>query len=151
MRKEHEMRAGVEQYRSDAEVTEVVRRFESCEFQPDEFKHRRHLTVALCYLLRFSDEEALEQMRRGILRFLAHHGLDPSGVYHETLTVFWIKCVRSFVARAGAGRTLAALANELTESCGDARLVFDFYSKELIESDEARRGWVGPDLKPLDF
>ncbi len=72
-------------------------------------------------------------------------------VYHETITVFWLKRVRAFIERAGHGRALAELANELAESCGDSRLVFDYYSKELVGSEGARRGLVEPDLKPLDF
>ena len=145
------MSAEAEPYRSDEEVLEVIRRFEACEFPPDDFKHRQHLVVALCYLLRGPEQEAHAGMRDGILKFLAHHGIDPSGVYHETLTVFWIKRVGSFVERAGRARPLAALANELIESCGNSRLVFDYYSKGLVESEEARRAWAEPDLKPLGF
>ena len=145
------MSAEAAPYASDEEVLEVVRRFETCEFAPDDFNHRAHLIVALCYLLRGPEQEALARMREGILKFLAHHRIDPASVYHETLTVFWIRRVRSFVGRPGHGGTLAALANELVESCGSSRVVFDYYSKELVGSDEARRGLVGPDVKPLDF
>lgn len=140
-------------YRCDEEVAEVVRRFEACEFAPDDFNHRAHLVVALCYLLRGPEEEAVTKMRDGIFKFLAHHRIDPASVYHETLTVFWLRRVGAFVAGAGAGggRPLAELANGLAESCGASRLVFDYYSRELVTSDEARRAWVGPDLRPLDF
>ena len=137
-------------YRSDEEVEEVVRRFEACRYTPDEFNHGPHLTVALCYLLRLPEPEACALMRRGIRRFLEHHRLGH-GVYHETLTVFWVKRVGAFAGRAGPPRALAALANELLEECGDSRLVYSYYSRERIESDEAREGWVGPDLRPLDF
>ncbi|HVF54597.1 MAG TPA: hypothetical protein VM934_00525 [Pyrinomonadaceae bacterium] len=137
-------------YRSDEEVREVVRRFEACAFTPAEFKHAPHLTVALLYLLESPWQEALERMRQSIRRFLAHHRLDAS-VYHETMTVFWIKRVRSFVEKVDGERPLFLLANELLAECGDARLVFGYYSKELIESDESRKGWAEPDLKPLDF
>jgi hypothetical protein len=138
-------------YASDEEVLGVVRRFETCEFPPDDFNHRAHLVVALCYLLRGPEEKALARMREGLLKFLAHHRIDPASVYHETLTVFWLKRVRAFTQRAGHGRTLAALANELAESCGNSRVVFDYYSQELVGSEEARRVLVEPDLKPLDF
>ena len=137
-------------YRSDEEVEEVVRRFEGCQLSPDEFNHRPHLTVALAYLVRFPEEEALARMRRSILRFIEHHEIPPD-VYHETLTVFWVRRVRSFVARAGAGRALVELANALAVECGDSRLVYEYFSKELIDSAAARGGWVEPDLKPLDF
>ena len=137
-------------YRDDEEVEEVVRRFESCEFLPDSFNHRSHLTVALCYLLRSSDSEALERIRASLARYIKAHGITPT-LYHETITVFWLRRVRAFIERAGAGRSLAELASELPEECAGSRLVFDYYSKELIDSTRARSEWVEPDLRPLDF
>lgn len=131
------------------EVSEVVRRFESCEFGPDEFKHRLHLAVALVYLLDSPYHVALERMRQGLKRFIEHHGLN--GVYHETLTVFWMRRVRAFVEHADRRRGLAALANALSDACADPRAVFEYYSTERIESDKARACWLDSDLKPLDF
>jgi hypothetical protein len=137
-----------EPYRSDAEVEEVVRRFESCELPPSEFNHREHLLVALCYLRRMRDREALERLRAGIGRYVAAHGISPS-LYHETITVFWLKRVRAFAEDDARG--LAQLTNALAEACGSSRLVHDYYSKELLDTERARREWVEPDLKPLDF
>jgi hypothetical protein len=137
-------------YRTDVEVEEVVKRFESGALSRAEFKHRPHLTVALWYQLRLPYAEALAHMRRSILIFVEHHGIDR-GVYHETLTAFWMRRVRAFLDAAGAARTLTELANELLRECGDSRLVFRYFSKELIDSEEARRAWVEPDLRPLDF
>jgi hypothetical protein len=139
----------VEPYGSDEDVSEVVRKFESCEFAPDDFKHRLHLTVALVYLLDSPYGAALERMRRGLRRFVEHHKL--SGVYHETLTVFWTRRVLAYVERADRTRGLAGLANELARACGDSRLVFDYYTKARLESDKARAYWLDSDLKPLDF
>ena len=139
-----------EPYRSDVEVEEVVRRFESCELPPADFNHREHLLVALCYLLRMGDADALAHIRARIGRYAAAHGINPS-LYHETITVFWLKRVRSFIEHAGAARGLAELTNALAEECRSSRLVFDYYSKGLIDSETARREWTEPDLKPLDF
>lgn len=137
-------------YANDEEVLEELRRFESCELAPDDFKHRTHLTVALCYLLRASDADALEQMRRSLGRYIKTHNITPM-LYHETITVFWLRRVRAFIERAGAGRTLKWLANALPEACSDKRLVQEYFSKELIDSEIARNAWVEPDLRPLDF
>jgi hypothetical protein len=139
-----------ELYRSAEEVEEVVRRFESCELPPAEFNHREHLLVALCYLRRMDDAEAHARVRTHIGRYVEAHGINPS-LYHETITVFWLRRVRAFVERADAARGLAELTNALAEECGSSRLVYDYYSKELLDSEGARRGWVEPDLKPLDF
>ncbi len=137
-------------YRSDEEVEEVVRRFEGCLLSPDEFNHRPHLTVALTYLLRLPETEALARMRQSILDFIEHHEMPPD-VYLETLSVFLVRRVRSFVGRGGEGRTLVELANALARECGDSRLVYEYFSKGLIDSEAARGRWVEPDLKPLDF
>lgn len=137
-------------YRSDEEVEDVVRSFEGCALSPDEFKHLPHLTVALAYTLRLPEAEALARMRRSILKFIEYHEIPPD-VYHETLTVFWVRRVRSFVARAGEGRKLFELANALARECGDSHLVYEYFSKQMIDSEAARAGWVEPDVRPLDF
>src|ERR1700758_3179547 len=61
-------------YESDAEVEEVVRRFESCGFAVQEFDHVAHLTVAVVYLTRFGECVAMDRMRESLLRFSRHHG-----------------------------------------------------------------------------
>ena len=139
-----------EPYRSDAEVSEVVRRFESCELPPADFNHREHLLIALCYLTRMDDAESLNRVRAGIARYVEAHGINPR-LYHETITVFWLRRVRAFLARADAARGLAALTNALAVECGSSRLIYDYYSKELLDSEAARREWAEPDVKPLDF
>src|SRR5918912_1239755 len=96
------------------------------------------------------DDEALERMRQGLRRFIRARGIEP-GVYHETLTVFWMRRVRAFVEQAERTRGLAELSNELVDACGDSRLVFEYYSKERLDSDKARAYWLDSDLRPLDF
>src|ERR1051325_1032921 len=139
------MKDEVKPYGSDEEVLEVARRFEACEYAPDDFKHRLHLTVALVYLRDSSYADALERMRQGLRRFVAHHKL--SGVYHETLTVFWMRRVRAFLEQSDGGRGLARLANELSVACADSRVVFDYYTKARLDSDKARAYWLDSDLK----
>jgi hypothetical protein len=141
---------GAAGFDADAEVEELVRRLESCSISPDEFGHREHLAVALVYVLRGDEEEARARMRGSILRLLKHHHIEEP-VYHETITDFWLRRVRSFAASAGPRRPLHELANELCRLCADSRLVFDYYSKPLIDSAEARAAIVAPDLKTFDF
>ncbi|MGB9181558.1 MAG: hypothetical protein WCB68_20180, partial [Pyrinomonadaceae bacterium] len=119
------------EYGDAGEVEEVVRKFESCEFADSEFTHDAHLTVALCYLSSLTVEEATERMRAGLFRFLDHHGVDRK-VYNETITVFWIRLVRSFLEQANPNRSLSDLAKELLETHGDSKIIFNHYSKEFV-------------------
>jgi hypothetical protein len=139
-------------YQSTDEIEAIVRDFESCTTPPAEFSHRSHLTVALSYLhlSGLSIAEAATRMRTGLYRFLDHHGIDRQK-YNETITLFWIKRVNSFLNRTDTTRSLASIANEMIETCGDSQLIYNYYSKEILSSDEARRMWIEPDVKPLDF
>lgn len=137
-------------YESLDEIEAVVRGFESCELQPSEFTHAAHLTVALWYLSRLGAPEATARMRAGLYRFLNHHGLG-NGKYNETITLFWIKVIRKFLDDADAKGSLADIANQMIASFSSSQLVFDYYSRERVFSEEAKGGWVEPDLKPLEF
>jgi hypothetical protein len=132
-----------------AEVIEtVVRRFEACDFKPDEFKHRHHLTVALWYLLTMDEASAFRRMREGLVRLISHYGL--SG-YNETTTLFWLKRASHALKTLDTRRPAAEVIAEAVELCGGSRTVFSYYSEERLSSDEAKAGWVGPDVRPLDF
>jgi hypothetical protein len=138
-------------YRNDAEIETVVRGFESCACAPAEFKHRQHLLVAAYYLAQMPLAAAHERLRANLLRFLRHHAVDAN-VYHETVTLFWLRRVQSFVESRGTRTGLVELVNELLASSGgDAGLIHAYYSPERLASDEARTRWQEPDLKPLDF
>ena len=134
-------------YHSDAEVAAVVAKFESCAFQAAEFNHARHLTVLVWYLSRLSFEDAFEAMRASILKFSRHHG--KSGIYHQTITVFWVRLVHDYIHQRPAVAPLYVLANEVIERCSDKNLIFIYYSRDLLLSPEAKSGWIDPDLRPL--
>jgi hypothetical protein len=138
---------------SAAEVLNLVHRFEFCTLPHEEWTHRAHLTVALCYCLRHSFEEATRRVRDGIKKYNASHGITQTRTsgYHETMTIFWLRIVREYLSEASpVDCSLATLANGLVERYGDKGLPFTYYTRELILSGEARTDWVEPDLKSLD-
>jgi hypothetical protein len=134
-------------YQSEAEIEAVVQGFESCATAKEEFKHRSHLTVAVCYLSDSTPEEALHKMRSGLFRFLDHHGVGRAK-YHETLTIFWIKLVQSALDQIDA-QTLVEMTNAVLEYLADPAVVFNYYSDSRLQSSKARQVWVEPDLKQL--
>ncbi len=139
-------------FRTTEEVFALVRRFEDRTLPRAEWTHAAHLTVALWHLLQFDWPEAVAHVRRGIKRYNAAHGIltTPTGGYHETLTLFWLRTVRRFLeAERNEARALVHLANELT-AIHDTGLPLTHYTRARLFSPEARAGWVEPDLRPLD-
>ena len=136
-------------FKETREIERLVEGFESCTVAPAEFDHGAHLAVALWYLSELPAPLAEERMRAGLRRYTRHHNAEA--MYNETVTLFWLKLVRHFLARVDSTRPLAARANELLATYNRSKLVFDHYSRELIQTPEAKASWVEPDLKLLDF
>jgi hypothetical protein len=134
--------------RTDAEIEALVRAFEGCTLPRSEWTHREHLTVALWYLRHHPGDEATDRIRAGIRRFNLSHG-NTTG-YHETITLAWVAVIGQFLAERDQGQSLSRLLAELLERCGDKNFLLRFNSEDVLMSDEARRGWVPPDLRPLN-
>lgn len=132
-------------YKTDDEIRTLVEAFEACSFNPSDFRHYEHLTVALWYVRQFSPEEAKTKMTSGIRCLAETYG--KTG-YHETITLFWLRVVSDFAAGVDRESSLANTANRLIDLC-DKDLIFDYYSKERLESALAKAEWVEPDLKKL--
>jgi hypothetical protein len=135
-------------YQTESEIVAVVLGFESCHTAKENFPHQSHLTVAVWYLRNSSFEQATEKMRMGLLRFLDNHGV-PRQKFHETLTSFWMRMIDECLRGFDSSQTLIDVTNSVIEALGDPRLVWEYYSCELLNSDRARNGWVEPDLKHL--
>ena len=140
---------GRKRYLCEREIEELVESFEDCTVPPAEFDHGAHLAVALWYLSRLPYEAAAGRMRDGLRRYTAHNNAQAN--YNETLTIFWLKLVRHFLERADSARPLAERADELLAAYGSSKLAFEYYSRALVQTPEAKTSWVEPDLKPLDF
>jgi len=96
------------------------------------------------YLYASDLETAMDRMRASLKRFAAHHGV--TGLYHETLTRFWLQQVDKHL---DCSDCLSESVRKVREQLNDKNLAFDYYSPELIESTEARETWLKPDLKEL--
>jgi hypothetical protein len=132
-----------EPYRSEAEIEEVVRRFESCEYQPEEFIHASHLTVTAWYFLRLESNVAEERIRAGLQRFIRYHGKNG---FHVTITEFWLRLVRRTLREAQPGADTVSRINKLLDQLNNKNLIYEYYSREQLETLEAKAAWVKPCL-----
>ena len=134
-------------YGSEAELAEILRKFEDATIGRDDWKHAEHMVVALFYLHEMDLEAATAKMRSGILNLLVRGfevDLSKEMPYHETITVFWMRLVNDYLNRTNGG-SLLDKANELA-ALYDKDHPLKFYSKEVLFSDAARKAFVEPDL-----
>jgi hypothetical protein len=136
---------------TDAELEDLVRRFNACAVPRPEWTHAAHLAVGLWHVSRYGREDALVRLRAGITRLNESNGVvnSPTSGYHETVTRAYVDLLADFAARhaekTAAERVTALFADPLS----DRKALFRFYSRPLLESSAARLDWVKPDLAPL--
>ena len=132
-------------FQNEDDIANVVRGFESCTTAKGDFKHQDHLTVAVAYLQELTVPEATNRLRESLLRFVDHHGVDRQK-YNETITVFWLELVAAEVKKL-KNKSLVEKCNAVIEMLNDAGVVLQYYSSDLLFSQDARQGFVEPDLK----
>ncbi len=118
-----------------------------------EWTHEAHLAACLWLVRERLDFVPERDMPGTISAYNLSVGTENSDStgYHETLTQLYIRGVRAFAATLPEGTSLVDGVNALLESeIGDRSWPLCFYSKERLFSVEARRGWVEPDLSPLE-
>ena len=113
-----------ERWTTREEIAEFINAFETCTLLRATWTHQAHLTVAVWYVSNHSLPDATTSIRNGIQRYNEAGGVmttDTSG-YPETITLFFIRVVKQYLAKQTAGRSLVALANEFIEQYGDRNL-----------------------------
>lgn len=123
----------------------------TCTLTREEWTHEAHLATCLYLLARRPDIDVDGEIAGLISRFNESVGgvNDDQNGYHDTITRAYVAGVRQFL-REGASSDLTADVNALLASeAGSRDWPLQFYSRELLFSVEARRGFVEPDRAPL--
>jgi hypothetical protein len=132
-------------YCNDDAIREVVEKFETCVYAPEEFIHARHLTVAAWYLCTLPEDAALSRMRESLLRFTAHH---KKQAYHETITRFWMLLIADHLHRQSGELSDVQRVNDVVTRYPKETL-FDYYSRDRVISETAKHEWIEPDLRQI--
>lgn len=118
--------------------------FENCSLPKEFFNHQGHLRIAWAYLSKYVFEHALIRTSQGIFCFA--RSLGAKKIYHETLTRVWVHLVhKELHPKAACFADFITAKHHLL----DKTLPFQYYSKDRLESELARKTWLEPDLKPL--
>ena len=123
----------------------------ACSLPKAEWTHEAHLAACL-WLVEERRDILPERDLPGIIRAYNESvgGVnDDTQGYHETLTQLYIRGVRGFAARCPASGLLNRVNALLRSEIGPRAWPLSYYSRNLLFSPAARRGWVEPDLAPI--
>jgi hypothetical protein len=125
---------------------ELIARLEGLTLPNEEFKHRQHVATAFYYIRRDGVARGTSATARAIRAFAEHHG--HARKFHLTMTLCWSRLVAAALAEDGPCETDDVLVSR-HPALMDKQLPLRYYSRAVLFSEEARRGWVEPDLQPL--
>ena len=136
---------------TDTELDELVRRFTERTLTKPEWTHAAHLAVGLWHVCRYGRDDALARLRSCITRLNESHGTvnSATGGYHETITRAYVELLHAFAARHADKTVAERVTALLADPLADKKALLEFYSRERLESVQARLGWAEPDVTPL--
>lgn len=135
-------------FETDDAVEAVARAMMACTLPKERWTHAAHFAAAL-WLLRDRGEAAARAEMPGLIRAynasVGGRNTDTEG-YHETIT----QASLHMAARALRDAPLhVVLAELMAGPCGRPDWIFAYWSRDVLLSPEARRGWIPPDLAQL--
>jgi hypothetical protein len=116
-----------------------------------EWTHEAHLAACTWLLMERPDihpEADLPDIIRSYNVAVGGVNDDTQG-YHETLTQLYIRAVRRHLASGEADNLLEVVNRLLAGPIALRSWPLTHYSREVLFSVPARRGWVEPDLLPI--
>ncbi len=136
---------------TEGELQHLVARFLSRTLPKPEWTHAAHVIVALWHLREFEEAATVSLLRERISAYNQFVGVmnTPTGGYHETLTVFWIRVAAVLMPRSPESESFQKVVEKALPHAADKDLPLRFYTRERVFSAEARRDFIEPDLRPL--
>jgi hypothetical protein len=140
-------------FASDAAVRRIGEGLLGRSLPKPEWTHEAHLAACAWLILEHPEivpERDLPAIIRGYNVAVGGVNDDTQG-YHETLTQLYIRGVRLFLADCREEALLGRVNALLASGMAPRDWPFRFYSREVMFSVAARRGWVEPDLAPISL
>ncbi|MBT1698031.1 hypothetical protein KK083_14155 [Fulvivirgaceae bacterium PWU4] len=112
----------------------------------DLFDHLGHVKIAIWHLKRYSFEETICRVRAAIILFNHVNGGENTGErgYHETITIFWLKVVQSFMKELRELTEDEVYNKFVATRLADRDFIYKFYEKQFVASVYARAYYVAP-------
>lgn len=138
-------------FTSDAEIVRLGQGLLACSLAKGDWTHEAHLAACLYLLTQRPDVDVDAEIAGIISRFNESVGgvNDDENGYHDTITRAWLAGVRLFLRSHPESGLVDRVNALLVSSVGRRDWPLCFYSRELLFSVAARRGFVEPDRAPL--
>ena len=139
-------------YSSDAEIERIGRGLIDRSLPKAEWTHAAHFAAAF-WLLRRPDVNAARDMPGFIRAYNEATGTPntDAGGYHETITLASLRAASAWLTARPDASLHVALAELLASSFGRSDWLLTHWTRPVLFSVAARRGWIEPDVKPLPF
>lgn len=137
---------------TEADIDRIGRSVQTRTLPKCEWTHAAHFAAAMWVLTHpsLNAERDMPAVIRAYNEASGTPNTDSTG-YHETITQASIRVARAFLADHPGAARAEALRKLLASPFGRSDWLLAHYSRDLLFSVEARRGWVEPDLSPLPF
>lgn len=138
-------------FATDAEIVHLGKGLLACSLAKEEWTHEAHLAACLYLIAERPDVDVDAEIAGLISRFNESVGgmNDDKGGYHDTITRAYVAGVRLFLSQTEETGLLERVNGLLRSRVGRRDWPLGFYSRELLFSIPARRGFVPPDRAPL--
>ena len=138
-------------FERDDEIRALGTGLLACALPREAWTHEAHLGACLWLLTERPDIDIDAEIGTIIRRFNTSVGgvNDDTQGYHDSITRAYVAGVRLFLAETGETGLAARVNAMLLSDVGRRDWPLRFYSRELLFSVPARRGFVEPDLAPL--
>lgn len=130
---------------SEEDLGAFLAAFSATTLPKEQWTHAAHVTVAAAWIYE-NPATALDRLRPAIREYNAATGgqnTETSG-YHETLTRFWVLRIAETLPHE-KGR-LEAVRDAVARYGPQSGLFRQYYSFDVVDSIDARREWIAPDL-----
>ena len=130
------------------DYSDYLRRFERRELGPEHFDHPGHLLMAWVHLHHYDPDEATRRVCDGVRELASGFGAPEK--YSHTLTIAFMRIINKRMQGQSSDRFEEFLAANPDLVLDAQSLLFRHYSRDRLNSEQARREWLEPDLEPFD-
>jgi hypothetical protein len=139
-------------FSSDAEIDHIGRGLLDRSLPKAEWTHAAHFAAAF-WLLRRSSSQAFHAMPGLIRAYNEATGVPntDTGGYHETITMASLRASQAWLSGRPEASLHEALNELLASEYGRSEWLLTYWSRTVLFSVAARRGWIEPDIQHLPF